>query len=106
MNKIIRAYINQPKIISEIDGLPSNLFIIEIGYVEHIVYTSGKTWNKYNVVKMRLFSDIVEACENYIKHKNEIVGNRYMRFYNYQDDGDKILLACELGKNVNKNNYI
>lgn len=79
------------------DGLPINLYIVNIGYVDKIEYSSGKYWyNKYTVY-IRIFINLCDAIDYFKSMKNKIVGKRFMQLYNYLSDGSKDYLYTTYG---------
>lgn len=104
MNDHIRYLINEPVIISPIDGLPMHLYIVEYGYIDTIFYESGKYWKNYYPIGIRLFYNLLKAYDFYKKNYSGIIGIAYMQLYDFMDDGDKeILFSCQ-GGNVGKRN--
>jgi len=104
MNSHVRELIDEPIVISSVDGLPMHLYVVEFGNVESIFYDSGKYWNNYYPKGIRIFNNLLKAYDYYKSHFKEIVGSSYMKLYDYMDDGDKeILFSCQ-GGNVGKRN--
>ena len=105
MNSYVRELINEPVVISNIDGLPKNLYVVEFGEIDTIFYESGKYWKNYIPCGCIFSANFYKAYEFYKKHIHDIVGVLYMHLYNFMDDGDKeVLFACQ-GGNVGKRNY-
>ena len=102
MDNYKKKLFNEPVTISEIDGLPNNLFVVEFGIIDVVFYASGKSWKNYIPCGCRVFMDLYKAYDYYKNHTIEITGVIYMTLYNFMDDGDKeILFSCQ-GGNVGK----
>ena len=72
-----------------IDPLPYEVYVIEIGFIEKIEYSTGKSWINRHPVVGRIFTDLNKALDGVKEFKNKIVGKRYMLMYLFLEDGTK-----------------
>ena len=105
MDSYKKKLLNEPVTISEIDGLPINLFIVEFGYINTIFYTSGKYYKEFNAVGIRIFTNLYKAFAFFKDNEMKILSKAYMSLYNFTDDGDKEILYYRQGGNVGKKIY-
>ena len=71
------------------DPLPTEVYVIEIGFIEKIEYLSGKSWINRHPVLGRIYTDLNKALDGVKEFKNKIVGKRYMLMYLFLEDGTK-----------------
>lgn len=80
-----------------IDPLPIVVYIVEIGIIERITYTTGKQWiNRHPAISI-LFYDLYKALDFIKLLKNKIVGKRYMFMYQWFEDDTKDYLHRSYG---------
>lgn len=72
-----------------IDPLPIDIYIVEIGFIEKIEYSTGKSWINRFPCEVRIFEDLYKALDFVKENKNKIVGKRYMLMYDWFEDGTK-----------------
>ena len=72
-----------------IDPLPIDIYIVEIGFIEKIEYSTGKFWINRFPCEVRIFEDLYKALDFVKENKNKIVGKRYMLMYDWFEDGTK-----------------
>ena len=72
-----------------IDPLPIDIYVVEIGFIEKIEYSTGKSWINRFPYEVRIFEDLYKALDFVKENKNKIVGKRYMLMYDWFEDGTK-----------------
>ena len=71
------------------DPLPIDVYIVEIGFIEKIEYTTGKHYINRIPCIVRIFENLFKAQDYVREMKNKIVGKRYMLMYVWFEDGTK-----------------